>query len=112
MDLGDIGGNVKDGLHIASLAGTWMALVYGFAGLRDHGGRLRFRPRLPNGWRRLRFRLRFRDETLEVDMRPGRVDYRLVRGSGLEIWQEDKPIRVRPGQGVSVDVPNPRELAL
>jgi len=39
MDLGDIGGNVRDGLHIAALGGTWMAIVYGFAGLRDQGGR-------------------------------------------------------------------------
>jgi alpha,alpha-trehalose phosphorylase len=37
MDLGDVGGNVRDGLHVAALGGTWMALVYGFAGLRDHG---------------------------------------------------------------------------
>jgi trehalose/maltose hydrolase-like predicted phosphorylase len=49
MDLGDIGGNVRDGLHIASLGGTWMALVHGFAGLCDHGGRLRFHPWLPEG---------------------------------------------------------------
>jgi trehalose/maltose hydrolase-like predicted phosphorylase len=39
MDLADVGGNVKDGVHIASMGGTWMAIVYGVAGLRDWGGR-------------------------------------------------------------------------
>jgi alpha,alpha-trehalose phosphorylase len=80
MDLGDIGGNVRDGLHIASLGGTWMALVHGFAGLCDHGGRLRFHPWLPEGWSRLRFRLRVRDQLLEVDIQPRGVEYRLLEG--------------------------------
>ena len=45
MDLADVGGNVKDGCHIASMGGSWMAAVYGFAGMRDCGGRLSFDPR-------------------------------------------------------------------
>jgi alpha,alpha-trehalose phosphorylase len=44
MDLADVGGNVKDGCHIASMGGTWMGVVYGLAGLRDYGGRLSFDP--------------------------------------------------------------------
>jgi alpha,alpha-trehalose phosphorylase len=94
MDLGDIGGNVKDGLHIASLAGTWLALVHGFAGLRDRGGRLSFRPRLPDDWTRLRFRLRVRDELLELDVRPGSVTYRLLNGTELEIQHEHESLRL------------------
>src|SRR5215469_4338057 len=47
MDLADVGGNVTDGCHIASMGGTWMALVYGFGGLRDYGGNLSFRPQRP-----------------------------------------------------------------
>ena len=42
MDLADVGGNVKDGCHIASMGGTWMAIVYGAAGMRDHDGVLTF----------------------------------------------------------------------
>ena len=45
MDLADVGGNVKDGCHIASMGGTWMMLAYGFAGMRDHDGTLSFWPR-------------------------------------------------------------------
>ena len=72
-----------------------MALVHGFAGLRDHGGRLRFRPRLPAGWRRLRFRLRVGDAVLE----PEQASYRLLEGSTLEIDHEGETVRVEAGAG-------------
>ncbi|SCF88732.1 alpha,alpha-trehalose phosphorylase [Streptomyces sp. LamerLS-31b] len=49
MDLHDLEHNTRDGLHIASLAGTWMALVAGFGGMRRDGERLRFAPGCPNG---------------------------------------------------------------
>ena len=52
MDLSDVGGNMMHGAHIASIGGAWMALVYGFAGMRDYGGGISFRPRLPSEWRR------------------------------------------------------------
>lgn len=104
MDLGNIGGNVRDGLHIASLAGNWMAVVHGFAGMRDRGGRLRFRPRLPDGWTRLRFRLQVRGEILEVEIRPERADYRLLSGGSLEIWHEEAQLRVVPGEAVSAPI--------
>ena len=47
MDLGDLEHNTADGIHIASVAGTWIAAVAGFGGFRDHGGVLSFAPRLP-----------------------------------------------------------------
>src|ERR1022692_4413139 len=57
MDLGDLEHNTRDGIHIASVAGTWIAAVAGFGGMRDYGGRLTFAPRLPGGLTRLKFRL-------------------------------------------------------
>ncbi len=58
MDLHDLEHNTRDGLHIASLAGSWLALVAGFGGFRDHDGVLTFAPRLPPGLGRLAFRIR------------------------------------------------------
>jgi alpha,alpha-trehalose phosphorylase len=56
MDLADVGGNVKDGCHIASMGGTWMMLTSGFGGLRDHDGTLSCWPRrAPKENRILRF---------------------------------------------------------
>ncbi|MEZ4331850.1 MAG: glycosyl hydrolase family 65 protein [Myxococcota bacterium] len=92
MDLGDIGGNVRDGLHVAALGGTWMAVVHGFAGLRDRDGVLRFRPDLPDGWDRLRFRLAPKGGVLEVEMQPGQTIYRLLEGEALEIRHDDERV--------------------
>jgi alpha,alpha-trehalose phosphorylase len=85
MDLADIAGNVSNGVHIASAGGAWMALVYGFAGMRDDGGRLRFDPHLPDGWKRLAFSLRFRDRQLSIELTPGSDCFRLVEGEPLEL---------------------------
>src|SRR5881398_1684028 len=56
IDLDDLEHNTRDGLHIASLAGSWVAAVAGFGGMRDHGGELAFAPRLPEALTRLTFR--------------------------------------------------------
>ena len=70
VDLRDLNHNTKDGLHVASLAGTWLAAVCGFGGLRDHGEHLVVRPaaagRASCGWQ---FRLLFRGRRLRVDVR-------------------------------------------
>jgi alpha,alpha-trehalose phosphorylase len=103
MDLGDIGGNVKDGLHLASLGGTWMAVVYGFAGLRDHAGRLRFAPRLPDGWERLCFRLRVRGAVVAVEMRPGATRYTLLAGERLELEHRGRPFALARGAPLELE---------
>ncbi len=56
MDLDDLERNTRDGLHVASLAGTWIALVSGLAGMRERDGALSFAPCLPQGLTRLAFR--------------------------------------------------------
>jgi alpha,alpha-trehalose phosphorylase len=81
MDLHDLNGNGGDGLHIASLAGGWIAVVAGFGGLRDHGDRLTFRPQLPPEWTRLRFGVRYRGAKLHVDITRDTATYS-VDGAG------------------------------
>jgi alpha,alpha-trehalose phosphorylase len=100
VDLGDIGGNVIDGVHVASAGGVWMALVYGFGGMRDYQGGLDFHPRLPSVWSRLRFRLIWRDRHIEVDVRPGEVCYRLLQGEAFALKHEGKPFELGPGSPV------------
>jgi len=96
VDLGDIAGNVIDGIHIASAGGVWMALTYGFGGMRDYDGELAFHPRLPSDWSRLRFPLSWRDRRIEVDVRPGEVYYRLLEGEALTLKHEGKPFELAP----------------
>lgn len=66
IDLDDTGHDVEEGLHIASMAGSWLAVVEGFAGMRVHDGALRFTPALPPNWELLSFRLKFRGSILQV----------------------------------------------
>jgi alpha,alpha-trehalose phosphorylase len=105
MDLADIGGNVKDGAHIASMGGTWMSVVYGIGGMRDYGGKLGFRPRLPARMKRLCFRLAFRGRRLRVELLPREVTYTLVEGRELTIEHYDEPIELSASSPVTRDIP-------
>jgi len=94
MDLGDVGRNVKDGCHIASMGGAWMAVIYGTAGLRDWAGEIRFHPRCPRRLDGLRFRLRIRGRLLELKIDRKGTAYRLVEGDELTFWHADEELRL------------------
>ena len=66
LDLDDYNKEVHEGLHITSMAGTWLSIVEGFAGMRVKNGALTFTPRLPKQWKRLSFKVIFREEVKEV----------------------------------------------
>jgi alpha,alpha-trehalose phosphorylase len=95
MDLADVGGNVKDGCHIASMGGTWMMLTYGFGGMRDDDGTLSFWPhRAPEENAILRFPLTYRGQMLEVEIGLETVQYALREGEGLVIRHETEAIQL------------------
>jgi alpha,alpha-trehalose phosphorylase len=102
MDLNDLEHNVGDGLHLAALAGTWIALVAGFGGLRDHDGRLSLHPQLPPGWRRYSFLVRWHAARLRVSVTADQVTYEIVDSLGADLTLQDcgEPITLRPGQPV------------
>ncbi|MGB3483683.1 MAG: glycoside hydrolase family 65 protein [Mycobacterium sp.] len=105
IDLRNLHHNTRDGLHMASLAGGWTALVAGFGGLRDDEGFLSLNPHLPDGISRLRFRLSWRGFRLTVDVTHHHVAYTLrdgphgeltIRHAGEELHLDtEKPTRVR-----------------
>ncbi|EST35974.1 hypothetical protein M878_03865 [Streptomyces roseochromogenus subsp. oscitans DS 12.976] len=94
MDLQDLEHNTRDGLHIASLAGTWMALVAGFGGMRRDGERLRFAPRLPGRLSRLAFNVEFRGRRLRVDIGADKATYALLDGPPLTLRHHGEPLTV------------------
>jgi alpha,alpha-trehalose phosphorylase len=94
MDLDDLEHNTRDGLHIASLAGAFIAAIAGFGGVRDYRGRLTFTPRLPQALRRLVFRLSFRGRLLRIDITHTQARYTLIRGDPLEIEHHGQKLRV------------------
>ncbi|MGH3783696.1 MAG: glycoside hydrolase family 65 protein [Pseudonocardiaceae bacterium] len=85
MDLEDLERNTRDGLHVAALAGTWIALVAGLAGMRERDGSLSFAPRLPDGLTRLAFGVVFRDRHLRVETTHEATSYQLTQGDPLPI---------------------------
>jgi alpha,alpha-trehalose phosphorylase len=99
MDLDDIGGNVKNGCHIASMGGTWMVFAYGFGDLRDYDGVLSFCPRrAPEMTGLLRFPLTYRGQVLEVDIGTETVEYTLREGESLVIHHEGEEVRLTRDQ--------------
>jgi alpha,alpha-trehalose phosphorylase len=90
MDLRDVEHNTSDGVHMASLAGAWMALVAGFGGMRAGVGTLAFSPRLPGGIAELKFRLRYRGRRLRVRITSARARYELLDGEPLAIIHHGK----------------------
>ena len=85
MDLRDVEHNTSDGLHMASLAGAWIALVAGFGGMRAGAGALAFSPCLADGIAELRFRLRYRGRRLRVTVTSRQARYELLDGKPLTI---------------------------
>jgi hypothetical protein len=81
-----VGGNVKDGCHIASMGGTWMVAVYGFGGLRDYDGTLCFRPHRPPQ-AELQFSITHRGQLLDVEITPGSTRYSLRKGERVVFHQ-------------------------
>jgi alpha,alpha-trehalose phosphorylase len=98
MDLADVAGNVVDGAHVASTGGVWMALIYGFGGMRDLHGELSFDPRLPSAWNRLRFNLRFRDRQLVVDLDHETFCFELLEGDPLTITVRGEEVELAGGE--------------
>jgi alpha,alpha-trehalose phosphorylase len=95
MDLADVGGNVKDGCHIASMGGTWMVLTYGFGGMQDNDGSLSFWPRrAPEENAILRFPVTYRGQRLEVEIGQDKVEYALREGECLVIRHETEEVRL------------------
>lgn len=104
MDLADVGGNVRDGAHVAAIGGTWMAVTYGFAGMRDHDGELSFDPRLPIQWESMRFPIRVRDRRITVEVQRGEATYELVSGEELSVRHQDTEVKLRPGEPVTMPI--------
>ena len=97
IDLRDLAFNTRDGVHLASLAGSWLVAVAGFGGMRDYGGRLAFAPRLPSRLARLTFRLLYRGRRLRVDVLPESARYELLEGDPLELLHHGETLSVSRG---------------
>jgi alpha,alpha-trehalose phosphorylase len=97
MDIDDLEHNTRDGLHMAALAGSWIALVAGLAGMRDRDGTLSFAPRLPGELTRLAFTISHRGRRLSVEVTQHATTYRLADGEPPQVLHDGEAARVRAG---------------
>jgi alpha,alpha-trehalose phosphorylase len=105
IDLRDLAFNTRDGIHLAALAGAWLAAVAGFGGLRDYGELLSFAPRLPSRLTRLSFGLLYQGRRLRVGVLSERASYELIEGKPLTIVHHGEKLTVQAGSVQSREIP-------
>jgi len=86
LDLDDYNNEVHEGLHITSMGGTWMSVVYGFGGMKIRDGMLSFDPQLPGPWKGLSFKILYRGRSLEVNIKKNNVTIQNIKGEGLDLY--------------------------
>lgn len=86
LDLDDYNREVSEGLHITSMAGTWLSVVEGFGGMRIVNNELHFTPRLPAGWKKLTFKIHFRGTVLRLIFSNSESHIEKVSGAPLKVW--------------------------
>jgi alpha,alpha-trehalose phosphorylase len=106
MDLNDLEHNTGNGLHIASLAGVWTALVAGYGGMRHTDAALRFTPRLPPALSRLTFGLLLAGRTLRVEVSGAAAIYSIDSGEPLQLLHYRQPVNVSVGQPATCPIPD------
>ncbi|AEI49970.1 glycoside hydrolase family 65 protein [Runella slithyformis] len=74
LDLDDYNNDTEDGLHITSMAGTWMSVIKGFAGMRIRNGALSFSPYLPDQWKGYSFRITFKGQVIRISVTPHHIE--------------------------------------
>lgn len=102
LDLDDYNHEVEEGLHITSMAGTWMSVVQGFGGMRIHQGNLSFDPAMPKQWKSFSFTVRFRGKAVKLQVNQESITLSLINGDKLEmrvkgnqlVLNQDKPVLI------------------
>lgn len=103
LDLDDYNKEVHQGLHITSMAGTWMTIVEGFAGKRIRDGKVHFSPSLPARWEGYAFKMRHRGRVLKLQVTPDQLTVRCVEGEALELFLFDRKYTVNPSEPLQIE---------
>ena len=98
LDLDNTHGNTKDGLHMANMGGTWMSIVYGFAGLRLKETGIALSPAIPPYWKHYAFRLKFQGRQIAVDIDTQNIHLTLIEGKELTMKLYGEEIKLKQGQ--------------
>ena len=102
LDLDDYNHEVHEGLHITSMAGTWMSIVEGFGGMRVKNDTLSFEPKIPKQWEAYSFKVNFRHQIITVSVSQNETQFKLEGDKDLQILVNGKPVTISPNNVVTV----------
>tara|TARA_R110002111_G_scaffold234_3_gene2376 strand:- start:53 stop:2359 length:2307 start_codon:yes stop_codon:yes gene_type:complete len=102
LDLDDYNHEVHEGLHITSMAGTWMSIVEGFGGMRVKNDTLSFEPKIPNQWEGYSFKVNFRHQIITVSVSQNETQFILEGDKDLTIYVDGKEVSISPNNRVTV----------
>ncbi|PKB44855.1 maltose phosphorylase [Cellulophaga sp. RHA19] len=95
LDLDDYNKEVEEGLHITSMAGTWMSIIEGFGGMRVRNHKLSFSPKIPKEWEGYSFKVNFRNHTIKVSVTQSKNIFELLKGEELTILVNGNSITIK-----------------
>ncbi|SEB48901.1 maltose phosphorylase [Tenacibaculum sp. MAR_2009_124] len=96
LDLDDYNKEVEEGLHITSMAGTWMSIVEGFGGMRIKNDKLNFSPKIPKEWEAYSFKVNFRNQIVKVSIGQDKTTFELNNGEELNIIVNGEEVLLSP----------------
>ena len=101
LDLDDYNCEVDEGLHITSMAGTWMSIVEGFGGMRIKNGQLNFSPKIPKQWKSYSFKINFRGKILKVTVEHSALFFEVSGDEPLTITVNGQSTLVEPNYSLA-----------
>ncbi len=102
LDLDDYNAEVHEGLHITSMAGTWMSIVEGFGGKRAYDEKLYLNPVIPEQWEEYAFKITFKGNDLEVRVSAKEVEIMSHATNTIGLFVYQKPVNVEPGKSITI----------
>jgi maltose phosphorylase len=102
LDLDDYNHEVEEGLHITSMAGTWMSIVEGFGGMRVLNNTLSFSPKIPKGWKSYSFKVNFRNQVITVNVTQKGTNFELKGKQEFSILVNGEKVIVSPNNLITI----------
>lgn len=104
LDLNNVNSDTSDGLHITSMAGSWMSVVYGFGGIRIKDGELSISPVIPKKWESYAFHLYYRNTTLRITVTKDKCTVEAISGDENEFTCRGEKYSVKPGSRAEIAI--------
>ncbi|WP_291966499.1 glycoside hydrolase family 65 protein [Maribacter sp.] len=102
LDLDDYNKEVEEGLHITSMAGTWMSIVEGFGGMRVINDKLSFKPQIPAQWQGYSFKVNFRNRIIKVNVTAKETTFELTGTEEVTIRVNGQKVALSPNKLITV----------